>query len=350
MTHPRPSSPAPRPDPAAVLLEAIQLRDAFLSRRLVQQWVHRRGLASLQEFQTTTLVSVAGSEAGLWLEALLEPSSAAIPQAEQALSIEEPRQQVEAAFAALAAEFAAPVPCLDPVPAPAQSSVDPPSPVAAALPVSFSIASSTDLAVASASPSAVEGRPPADGIPETEHITQALNIPQAAHITQIEAGELPAPRSPLTDRLPRLGRLKRLVRGCYEGAIGGFQAIRAGRELPESYAPGDPNHISEADEATTASEPLPLFIDEPAAPVEPVAPLPAFHAPGIAAFEDSPLVLPAAADQSTVEVRRATASLPFRLPRLGGAAQSQHPAPAPDALADLRAWLPDEGDDLPRAC
>jgi hypothetical protein len=330
-----------------VLLEAIQLRDALLSRRLVQQWVHRRGLASLQEFQTTTLVSAAGHEARLWLEALLEPPSPGIHQPEPGLSIEEPLQQVEAAFAALAAEFAAPAPCLDPVPTPAQSSVEP-------LPLSFAIASATDRAAVSSSGSAVEGPPPTDGITEAEYTMQA------EHTMQPEAGKWPAPRFPLPGRLPRLGRLKRLVRGCYEGAIGGFQAIRAGEELLEPSDPGDLNGISEADEVITAfdsiaADPLALstFIDEPAAPVdpvEPVAPLPEFHAPGIAACHDAPLDQPAAADQSSAELRRPTASLAFRLPRLGNVGPFQRPAPAPDALADLRAWLPDEGDDLPRAC
>jgi hypothetical protein len=335
-----------------VLLEAIQLRDALLSRRLVQQWVHRRGLASLQEFQTTTLVSAAGHEARLWLEALLEPPSPGIHQPEPGLSIEEPLQQVEAAFAALAAEFAAPAPCLDPVPAPAQSSVEPP-------PLSFAIASATDRAAVSSTGSAVEGPPPTDGITEAEYTMQA------EHTMQPEDGKQPAPRFPLPGQLPRLGRLKRLVRGCYEGAIGGFQAIRAGEELLEPFDPGDLNGISEADEAITAfdsiaadplaADPLALstFIDEPAAPVdpvEPVAPLPEFHAPGIAACHDGPLDQPAAADQSSAEVRRPTASLAFRLPRLGNVGPFQRPAPAPDALADLRAWLPDEGDDLPRAC
>jgi hypothetical protein len=306
-----------------VLLEAIQLRDAHLSRWLVQHWVHRRGLDSLREFQTTTLVSVAGRDAHLWLEALLEPPSPGIPQAKPALSTEEPRPQVEAAFAALAAEFAAP-----------------------------------ELAAASPAYSAEEVTPPAVVIAEAEATIPAGAVTQVEAIPPAEDGALPAPLFPLPGRLPRLGRLKRLVRGCYEGAIGGFQTIRAGEAVPEAFDLGDPNDSSEADEAISASEPLPQppFIVEPAAPAEPsapaepVAPLPAFHAPGITAVEDAPPAQALAAGQSTAEVRRATASIAFRLPRPGSAGPSQRPAPAPDALADLRAWLPDQGDDLPRAC
>lgn len=330
-----------------MLLQAIQQRDPLLCRRLVQQWVHRRGLASFQEFQTTTLETVAGSEARLWLEALLDPSSTGAPQAQPGLGIDVPLQQVEAAFAALAAEFVAPAPLPAPVPASTLSSVEPP-------PLSFAIAA----------PSTTEGAPLpvgiheaetitlSESITEAETITEAEGIPQVDDITQAEDGELPAPRFPVPGRLPRLGRLKRLVRGCYEGAIGGFQAIRAGEELLEPVEPGDPIGISEPDAAITASEPmsLPPFIEEPAAPVEPVAPLPDFHAPGIAVFKDAPLTQPAATDQSLAEAKRKTPSLAFRIPRLGNAGPSQRPAPAPDALADLRAWLPDEDDDLPRAC
>ena len=78
---------------------------------------------------------------------------------------------------------------------------------------------------------------------------------------------------------------------------------------------------------------------DPEAATEPLAPWPAFHptASILAALPDPPAPAPAPA--------------PTRwLPRLGLLAPSPRPAPAPADLADLRAWLPDAADDLPRAC
>ncbi|MFM7361666.1 MAG: hypothetical protein ACKO25_07555 [Cyanobium sp.] len=412
LTAPR-SSTAPRPEPGAVLLESIQQRDAVRSLRLVQQWVHRRGLASLQDFQSTTLASVAGSEACQWLQALLEsPADAsAIPPAPAApirvhdlidpdgVIAAEPEPpamesllEVEAAFAALAAEFAASAPTpAAPEPAPLEAEKPPlideaPPPVAAALPLSFSIAAATDQAAANAARSALAGVPAAETSatePEAERADAALPVDGTR-----EAEQGPQRPTLLPGRLPRLGRLKRLMRGCYQGAIGSLQAARAMQEQPEFLVESDSEgfgaesgadmEVTGADSADSGADigaasetaaAFPAALDAPTladapvtiaevALVEPVAPLPAFHAPAIAGLEDGAASKdPAAAavglsavGKSAAELKRVSASLAFRLPRLGAAAVSQGPAPAPAVLADLRAWLPDDAEDLPRAC
>jgi hypothetical protein len=63
-----------RPDPQALLLDAIRRRDGLATARLTRQWVHRRGVLSLMTFRTTTLVSHEGPEASGWLLEQLEPS------------------------------------------------------------------------------------------------------------------------------------------------------------------------------------------------------------------------------------------------------------------------------------
>jgi len=88
-----PQIPA-RPDLQTLLLEAIHRRDAGAARRLTGQWVHRRGVASLTTFRTTTLISLQDTEASDWLQQQLEtvaPASmtpvapASVPQAAPAL-------------------------------------------------------------------------------------------------------------------------------------------------------------------------------------------------------------------------------------------------------------------------
>ncbi len=72
-----PQIPA-RPDLQTLLLEAIRRRDGGATRRLTGQWVHRRGVASLGAFRTTTLIDQQGPEASHWLQEHLEPSVAVV--------------------------------------------------------------------------------------------------------------------------------------------------------------------------------------------------------------------------------------------------------------------------------
>jgi len=60
-----------RPDPEALLLEAVRDRRLHESLALVQSCVHRKGLDWLHQFQTLTLPALEGNDAAAWLEALL---------------------------------------------------------------------------------------------------------------------------------------------------------------------------------------------------------------------------------------------------------------------------------------
>ena len=64
-----------RPDPEALLLEAVRDRRLHESLALVQSCVHRKGLDWLHQFQTLTLPALEGNDAAAWLEVLLGNSS-----------------------------------------------------------------------------------------------------------------------------------------------------------------------------------------------------------------------------------------------------------------------------------
>lgn len=118
--HPLP----PRPDPEALLLEAIQCRDAPLIRRLVPWWVHRRGLKALPTLLGRTLSPSESAETLAWIEAVtgssLQPASVLGPWGADAPPADPPERRpsprqladqavaaVDAAIAQLMAEFPA---------------------------------------------------------------------------------------------------------------------------------------------------------------------------------------------------------------------------------------------------
>ena len=68
---PQPAAPAPRPEPGALLLEAVRQRHSQSCLRLAQQWVHRRGVGDLQRFCSTELVGSLGVASATWLQNLL---------------------------------------------------------------------------------------------------------------------------------------------------------------------------------------------------------------------------------------------------------------------------------------
>ncbi len=99
-----PQIPA-RPDLQTLLLEAIRRRDGGATRRLTGQWVHRRGVASLSAFRTTTLIDQQGPEASHWLQEHLEPSVAAV-QAPAAPLVQAPPASAVQALQALVVDEA----------------------------------------------------------------------------------------------------------------------------------------------------------------------------------------------------------------------------------------------------
>ncbi len=60
-------SPA-RPDLADRLLAAVAERDQPMAERLVQQWVHRRGLEALEALMAGPLLASQGAEAVQWMQ------------------------------------------------------------------------------------------------------------------------------------------------------------------------------------------------------------------------------------------------------------------------------------------
>ena len=70
-----PTAHPSRPDPEARLLEAVRQRRRHESLDRLQRCVHRRGLDWLHQFQTLTLPALEGQEAADWLGALLRDGS-----------------------------------------------------------------------------------------------------------------------------------------------------------------------------------------------------------------------------------------------------------------------------------
>jgi len=62
----------PRPELSDRLLAAVAERDGGLANRLLQQWVHRRGLLSLEAWILGPLASSQGPGASAWLRHCLE--------------------------------------------------------------------------------------------------------------------------------------------------------------------------------------------------------------------------------------------------------------------------------------
>ena len=75
MVASRPLPAIPRPEISDRLLAAVAERDGALANRLLQQWVHRRGLPSLEAWILGPLLSSQGPGASAWLRLCLEDSA-----------------------------------------------------------------------------------------------------------------------------------------------------------------------------------------------------------------------------------------------------------------------------------
>lgn len=363
---------APRPDDRQPLLAAIERRDGPRARRLAERWVHRRGVASLVAFQREVLGLEAGPEACGWLADLLGAPVApvAAPLRREgaaalgpAIGLEDldppaagpsPLPSVDEAFAALAAEFAPHLadgaPSLAELDHIARGGLDqvdpsllPPPPPS----LSFAIAAAAPAAESPAPSSAAD--------------SAAAAGPAAAPAADERGGAW-------------FGRVRGLLRARLEEVIG---TRRASDQPGTSEADPDAGATNskaaqlsaEPAQLSAASPPEPLpsaapavdglpasgpsagptagptagpvadpGVPEPEAAAEPLAPWPTFH--------PTASILAVLPDPPTAE-----APAPGRwLPRLGLVPPAPRPAPAPSDLADLRAWLPDAADDLPRAC
>ena len=75
MVASRPLRTPPRPELSDRLSAAVAERDGGLANRLLQQWVHRRGLPSLEAWIRGPLASMQGPGASAWLHHCLEDSA-----------------------------------------------------------------------------------------------------------------------------------------------------------------------------------------------------------------------------------------------------------------------------------
>jgi len=314
---------AQRPEPEVLLRIAIRERDGVAAAILVQQWVHRRGLSDLEQFQQN-LVMGEDPEAGFWLrrqwdDPLAEPPIVASPAPETPL----PTPAVLATQEPVATEQ--PLAAAEP-PAPAGATPDPgslsvaadaeeqsrprdPSPL---LEETFTEPLSEELRILLATPledpfgepaprkprAAIPAMPPlAEASLETLHPT-----PFAAPAEgDDEDGFAPAVADSPHLRRGRLSRMKARMRGYIDEAMEVLHRVTLPSSLEEQGA------------------------EQPSAASGPVDSSSGFFA--------SPSPDPASQ----------AALLPQELEENAAA------APTPTTLADLRSWLPDASGDLPRA-
>jgi hypothetical protein len=390
-------------DLPAQLLEAVHRRDADASRRLANQWAHRRGVSSLADFVSTTLGQAQSAEAVAWLEQLLDcpldrqpqaaapvlefardpqgalPLVAEQPEALPPLSvpvplfsenpvpeeffevehegavlvtISEPHQGWPPASASLEAvvestlDEALVAYSLTETPASGLNATEVPDsrPIGslgseappAARPFAGPSGNSAGLAALSAEPPLLSPDPTVLALVSGALRSQGLSrvgphqqpeVPLASEVPFESEVPLESPAS--IDRGP-LTRLKLRLRHALDTAMAPFQAsgetesfepasaaigetpIR--EDLPPAAAPSSPFAVASAPVAGEFTFPIPRWTAEPTPDQTP--------------------------DQTPDPSRR------LKMPSLP---RSNRPAPAPEALADLRIWLPDAAEDLPRA-
>jgi len=279
-----------RPDPASQLIQAIQGRDGACLRRLLEVWVHRRGLDSLHDFWTTTLPVVLEPEALAWLQlqhvAPWESGAAGFS----------PRAVLDQALAAYADGIT--------------EQEEPPASRPVAIPV-----------------------PPLPWHDATASTPFVDADPRTAPLS----ASLPPSTEPLLRTAPArarrlVSRTRVLLRDCLEEVWQGLAGSSADGRLDDAQA-------SQVGEALETATPQLAEVPLPAEP-SPLAPLP-LPSPAL-----SP-PLPAFPMASTDGVAEPLQPRPrLTVPSLPRATR---PAPAPADLADLRIWLPDPNEDLRRA-
>jgi hypothetical protein len=179
-----------------------------------------------------------------------------------------------------------------------------------------------------------EGQPPA---------AQALGA-QPGRLLGRAGGSLAGLRDRLGRRLS-LTRVKTLVRDCLEEAVSSFH----GQNPAAESEPQDGGQEQDIGSASVASSPEPWPLPELDSPVDGLAAVLPEHQAPVAAFGpplagDSWLPVPVAAEPPI----RLSPTQQVRQRLLGRRQDETRPAPAPQALSDLRAWLAAD-DDLPRA-
>lgn len=147
MPRPSPLLPSERPDPLQPLLVAVAEGDGPRARRLVDQLVHRRGVAALEQLLAGVLLRSQGASAVAWLQQQIggdltaAPAGLQLGSAEVALPVAVPPEPLAAVDPAM-------VPAASTVLATAAEAEPEPAPVASAAASELVAASSSSVAVA----------------------------------------------------------------------------------------------------------------------------------------------------------------------------------------------------------
>ena len=114
MSDPQRQAPPERPDPSALLIDAVIQRQSDLAQRLAQQWVHRRGWPSLDSFVKGPLLSNCGPEALEWLRQRLGLDTSAAVLREALAEAMAPLRETPPPAAAASSESPWQLPVLEP--------------------------------------------------------------------------------------------------------------------------------------------------------------------------------------------------------------------------------------------
>ena len=317
------------PDAEALLLEAVRDRRVHESLERLQRCVHRRGLDWLQQFQTLTLPALEGPESAAWLEALLGHGSLSMHADRQGVGEKQAwiEQQatalVDGAIASMLAEFPELVPQAPPVPEMLPGRTPP---------AVFAITGTFDFEPLQATGLPLE---PLPGETAEENVKDGLPDPEPSGSAEIIDGLAPFEGSPADSAEPRQGSAaeigaalqSRLLRRLSCGEWRSLARIRTDRgrapQAPDpAVAPRLQPPVPEELQGAVASQ----------SPAGATTVLAQDHLSGAGSLPQPP-------DPLAVVVRLAE--------RQSGSKIQEDAAPAPTALADLRAWLPDSS--LPRA-
>ena len=314
------------PDAEALLLEAVRHRRGHESLVRLQRCVHRRGLDWLEKFQALTLPALEGNDAAAWFAALLGDGSLWMPAdrqgvvEEQAWIEQRATAAVDGAIASMLAEFPDLAPQVQPRGFALPLTLAPPSSPAEEVlperlpPPVFSFTSARDLAPIQDAGLAFEILPgelaaesAKEGHSHPEPSGSAASIDDHAPFEGLPADSAqPRQRSAAEIGAALRSSLLRRFSGTQWRSLARIRTDRGG-------APQVPDPAIAPSLQPLAPEELPGAVAPPS---------PAGATTGLA-------------QEVRLAERRSEPNL------------QQDAAPAPRALADLRAWLPDSS--LPRA-
>ena len=314
------------PDAEALLLEAVRYRRGHESLVRLQRCVHRRGLDWLEKFQSLTLPALEGNDAAAWFAALLGDGSLWMPAdrqgvvEEQAWIEQRATAAVDGAIASMLAEFPELAPQVQPRGFALPLTLAPPSsPVPEVLPERlpppvFSFTSARDLAPIQEAGLALEILP---GELADESAKEGHYHPEPSDST-----------ASIDDHAPFEGLLADSAQPRQRSAAEIAAALRS--SLLRRFSRTQWRSLARIRTDRGGAPQVPDLAVAPS--LQPLAPE---ELPGAVASPSPAGATTGLAQEVRLAERRSEPNL------------QQDAAPAPRALADLRAWLPDSS--LPRA-